>query len=415
MATALSIEETRRRYDEAKSLDLALDMTRGKPCSEQLDLSLPLLDGLSRQDHRSLDGTDCRNYGGIDGLAEARRLFASILAVSPDQVLLGDNASLNLMYDVLAHALLRGLPSSPRPWREEKVVKILCPCPGYDRHFAMCEFLGLEMIPVELGPDGPDLVTVSRHAEDPAVKGIFCVPRYSNPTGVTYSDETVRSLAGLEAAAPDFVICWDNAYAVHHLYSDPQPLLEILSAAAAAGHPHRPIVFASTSKMTFPGAGISAVAASAKNVQWVRGFRSRKTIGPDKINELRHARFLPDLETVESHMRRHAEILRPKFEAVDAILERELGGTDLATWSRPRGGYFISLDTPPGCAKEVVAMAGEAGVRLTPAGSTFPYGKDPHDRNIRIAPTFPPLEELRLATEILALSVLLVAAGKGMV
>jgi DNA-binding transcriptional MocR family regulator len=415
MSTTLaSLDVLRERFAAARAKKLDLDMTRGKPCAEQLDLSLPLLDCLRPGDYRAIDGTDCRNYGLVDGLPEAKRFFADILEVAPDDVIVGDNASLSLMYDVISEAMHRGVPGSVRPWGREPRVRVLCPSPGYDRHFALCEFLGAETVAVGLGDQGPDLDEVARLAAgDPAVKAIFCVPRYSNPTGITYAAEAVRHLARMKTAAPDFRIVWDNAYAVHHLDATPEPLHDLMAECRAAGHPDRPLLFTSTSKITFAGAGISAIAGSAANLEWFRSTRIKRTIGPDKITQLRHLRFLPDRAALDAHMRRHAAILRPKFEAVAEVLERELGGLGVASWSRPKGGYFISLDVPDGCAAKVVARAREAGVKLTAAGATFPRGKDPRDRNIRVAPSFPPLAELRQATEILALAVQLVVAEDG--
>lgn len=409
--TAAAVKE---RYQAAGDLGLDLDMTRGKPCAEQLDLSRDLLAAPEAEGFLSRAGADGRNYGILEGLPEARELFGGLLGIPPAQILLGDNASLSLMYDVLSEAVRQGVPGSPRPWGEESRPKILCPAPGYDRHFTVCEFLGLEMIPIEIDDIGPDTAAIARLvASDPTVKGIFCVPRYSNPTGATYSDEVVTQLAAMETAAPDFRILWDDAYAFHHLYPDPPPLRSILDECARAGHPDRAFVFASTSKVTFPGAGISMVASSVSGFDWLSEFRSKKTIGPDKLNQLRHVRFLRDGVGLEAHMARHAEIIRPKFELVDQVLREELGNRGVASWSQPRGGYFISLDTAQGCAKEAVAKAAAAGVKLTPAGATFPYGKDPLDRNIRIAPTFPTLPQLRQATEVLALSILLVSFEKG--
>jgi DNA-binding transcriptional MocR family regulator len=409
-----SIGALRDRYRSAQAKALDLDMTRGKPCAEQLDLSRALLQILGPDDYRALDGTDTRNYGVVDGLPEAKRFFGEILEVAAAQVIVGDNASLSLMYDVISEAFHRGVPGSARPWSREPAVRILCPSPGYDRHFGLCEFLGADTVAVGIGDSGADLEEVSRlAAHDPQVKAIFCVPRYSNPTGITYGADVVRGLARMRTAAPDFRIIWDNAYAVHHLYDDPEPLANMMEECQAAGNPDRPILVTSTSKITFAGAGMSAIAGSDANMSWFRATRVKRTIGPDKVTQLRHLRFLPDRAAVDAHMRKHAAILRPKFEAVDEILERELGGTGVASWSRPRGGYFISLDVLDGCAAAVVERAKEAGVKLTGAGATFPRGKDPRNRNIRIAPSFPPLAELRQATEILALSVLLVAAEKG--
>ena len=413
MTTTLAHDALEQRYAAARRQALELDMTRGKPCAEQLDLSLPLLDCLGANDYRALDGTDCRNYGGVDGLPEARRFFADILGTAPDEVIVGDNASLSLMYDVVSEAMRRGVPGGARPWTREPAVRVVCPAPCYDRHFALCEFLGAVTVPVTLGAGGPDLEEVSRlAADDPAVKAIFCVPRYSNPTGITYSADAVRALARMKTAAPDFRIVWDNAYAVHHLYPDPEPLANMLEECRAAGHPDRPLLFTSTSKITFAGAGISAIAGSDANMAWFRQARIKRTIGPDKLAQLRHVRFLPDRAALDAHMRRHASILRPKFEAVAEILERELGGLGVASWSRPRGGYFISLDVRDGGAAKVVAHAQEAGVKLTAAGATFPRGEDPRDRNIRIAPSMPSVEDIRQAMELVAVCVQRVSIAK---
>jgi DNA-binding transcriptional MocR family regulator len=401
------------RFAAACDRGLDFDLTRGKPSAEQLDLSSPLLEAVGPDDYLSADGIDCRNYGGLEGLPEVRALYAQYLGVQADEILIGDNASLSLMHDVISQALLRGVPGGAGPWSGQSV-RFLCPTPGYDRHFSICEYLGIEMIAIDMKNDGPDLDAIERMVEDDTVKGLFCVPRYSNPTGITYSSEVVRRLAAMNTAAPDFRIIWDNAYAVHHLYPDPEPLADILEECKRSGHPNRPLLIGSTSKITLAGSGLSMIAASAENLADLKLFRSRQTIGPDKINLLRHIRFLPDLAAIEAHMRRHAEILRPKFELVQSILDEELSTWNLVTWTRPRGGYFISLDSPPGCAREIIGLAAEAGVRLTPAGATFPLGHDPQDRNIRLAPSFPPLDELREATRILTLAILLVCERKGL-
>ena len=398
--------ELRARFDTLAARGLALDMTRGKPCAEQLDLSLGMLE---LRDFRAADGSDCRNYGVLEGLPEARRFFAELLGVEPAEVIVGGNSSLALMHDTIVQALLKGMVDSP-PWRAQPAVRFLCPSPGYDRHFAICERYGIEMVTVPIGDQGPDLDEVERLAgSDPSVKGIWCVPRYSNPTGITYADAVVERLARMETAAVDFRIFWDNAYAVHHLVDQPAPLKNILAACRAAGHPDRPIIFTSTSKISFAGAGISALAASPSTVRHLIAGLSIQTIGHDKLNQLRHVRFFKDAAGVAEHMRKHARILKPKFDAVVEILDRELGSTGVATWSRPQGGYFISLDTLDGCAAAVVALAERAGVKLTKAGATFPYGKDPRDRNIRLAPSLPGLEEIRAAMELVALSVQLVS------
>ncbi len=396
-------EDLDRQYAEFQAKHLKLDMTRGKPSPAQLDLSATVLACVGPEDYRAADGTDCRNYGGLEGLPEARKLFAEILGVSVAQVLAGGNSSLNLMHDTVVQAMLRAVPGGDAPWSG---AKFLCPSPGYDRHFGICEYLGIEMIVVDMGPDGPDMDTVERLvAADASIKGMWCVPRYSNPTGVTYSGDVVRRLAGMKTAAPDFRIFWDNAYVVHHLGDTPDPLDDIMAACAAAGNPDRVFQFASTSKITFAGSGISAIAASEANIAWLKKGLNFQTIGPDKLNQLRHTRVLPDAASVDAHMKRHAEILRPKFAAVEEILTRELAGTGIASWSQPNGGYFVSVDTMDGCASEVVAMADAAGVKLTKAGATFPYGKDPRNRNIRLAPSMPSQPEIEQAMELFAVCV----------
>lgn len=396
-------EELDREYTEFQAKQLKLDMTRGKPSPAQLDLSAALFGAIDAADFRAGDGTDCRNYGGLEGLPEARQLFADILGVPVAQVLAGGNSSLNLMHDTIVQALLRPVPGAASPWRG---IKFLCPSPGYDRHFGICEYLGIDMIVVDMGPEGPDMDQVERLvAADATIKGIWCVPRYSNPTGVTYSSDVVRRLGAMQTAAPDFRIFWDNAYVVHHLNDTPDPLDDIMSASASAGNPDRVFQFASTSKITFAGAGVAAIAASEANLAWLKQGMNFQTIGPDKLNQLRHVRVLPDAASVAAHMQRHAALLRPKFAAVEAILTRVLGGTGTAEWSRPNGGYFVSVDTLDGCAAAVVAMADAAGVKLTKAGATFPYGKDPRDRNIRLAPSMPSLPEIEQAMELFALCV----------
>lgn len=395
-------------YDDYKAQGLKLDMSRGKPCREQLDLS----DGIYLEctDLTASDGSDCRNYGTVEGLYEARVLFADLLGLEAAQVMVANNSSLNLMYDTIARASLHGLADCETPWSRLDKVKFLCPVPGYDRHFAICELMGMEMIPVPMNGDGPDMDVVEKlAAADPAIKGIWCVPLYSNPTGISYSDDTVRRLAAMKTAAPDFLIMWDNAYAFHHLYETGDSVCDILAACREAGNPNRAILFSSTSKITWPGAGIAIMAANVGQIDRIRKLMSIQTIGPDKVTQLVHVRLLKDPETLKAHMRRHADIIRPKFEMVLNKLESELGGTGLASWNKPRGGYFISLDVVPGTAKRVVQLAKEAGVVLTPAGATWPLGQDPQNRNIRIAPTFPPVEELRKAIEILCVCVKLAA------
>ncbi len=406
-------EHLRTRYERFRALGLSLDMSRGKPCAEQLDLSNALFDCVTADDYRAADGTDCRNYGGVDGLPEARALFGALLGARPEQTIVGGNSSLSMIHGTVTRALSHGVPDGEGPWCKLPAVRFLCPCPGYDRHFAILEHYSVEMVPVAMGPDGPDMDEVARlSAGDPTVKGIICVPKYSNPTGVTYSDETVDRMAALRTAATDFRILWDNAYGVHDLTDTPPVLKSILDACEAAGNPERAVVYASTSKITFAGAGVAAMAGGPKTIAQTRKHRSLQTIGPDKVNQLRHVRFLRDMDGVRAHMRLHAEILRPKFDAVHQVFESALGGKGIAEWSSPLGGYFITLDAMPGCARAVVALAGEAGVKLTPAGATFPYGRDPKDRNIRIAPTLPPLGEVRRAMEIVALCVELTAVRK---
>jgi DNA-binding transcriptional MocR family regulator len=397
-------------YEDFQAQKLKLDMSRGKPCTDQLDLSVDLLDCLSKTDYKTADGTDCRNYGGMDGIAEAKELFSWMLEAKSEEVIIGGNSSLNMMHDLLSRAMLHGLPESEIPWCKLPRVKFLCPSPGYDRHFAICQHLGIEMITINYLNDGPDMDEVEKLvAADPAIKGIWCVPKYSNPTGITYSDTVVKRLAAMPTKASDFRIFWDNAYTVHHLTHTPDQLLDILKTCATAGHPDRVFEFSSTSKISFPGSGIAMLASSVKNINWLKGQLNIQTIGPDKLNQLRHVRFFKDLAGIEAHMKRHAAIIKPKFDLVLEILESELGGKNIASWSNPQGGYFISLDTLPGCAQKIVAKAAAAGVMLTPAGATYPYGKDPEDKNIRLSPTFPPLSELKQAMELVVLCVKLVS------
>ena len=400
-----TLSDSRVRFDALKAKNLALDMTRGKPGSEQLDLASGMLSILRADDLRAADGTDCRNYGGLSGIAEAKQLFAQMLEVAEDELFIGGNSSLNLMYDMVVRAVLFGVPGSAEPWGKGKV-KFFCPVPGYDRHFSICEALGIEMIPVPMNSDGPDMDTVEQLvASDAAIKGMWCVPKYSNPTGATYSDDVVDRLASMKTAAPDFRIFWDNAYSVHFLVEPVDTLKNILEACKAAGNPDRVFLFGSTSKISYAGAGVSFFGTSKANLHFMQKLIGYQTIGHDKLNQLRHVRFFGDYNGIIEHMRKHAAIIRPKFEAVLEILERELGAGDFAHWTSPRGGYFISLDTKPGLAKKVVAMAAELGVKLTAAGATYPLRKDPEDRNIRIAPTLPSLDEIKLGVEVMAVCI----------
>lgn len=388
------------QYKALAGRKLSLDLTRGKPGSEQLDLCNHL-DGILGGDYRSETGLDVRNYGGLDGLPEAKRLFGTVLGVSPENVVIGGNASLSLMYTVIDLALSAGLRGPESAWGNSDEVKFLCPVPGYDRHFAICEYLGIEMIPVPMLDTGPDMDVVEKQvSEDADIKGIWCVPRFSNPTGCVYSDETVERLAKLGSLAGDhFLVMYDNAYAVHSLYDDAPGLANISDYCEQHGTADSVFQFGSTSKITFAGAGVAFLASSADNLAAFKHHLSFQSIGPDKVNQLRHVKLLQDPEGIAAHMRKHAAILRPRFEAVLATLERELAGTGMGEWLAPRGGYFISFNTRPGLAKEVVRLAAEIGVNLTPAGATFPYGKDPADSNIRLAPSFPSLAEVQETAE----------------
>ena len=394
--------ELDRQYAGYVAQNLKLDMSRGKPSGTQLNLTNGILDKLDN--YVTCDGVDARNYGGLDGIPEARRLFSDLLGIDVDKIIIGGNSSLNLMYDTMMRLYVFGT-GGHEPWRKLPVVKFLCPSPGYDRHFSICEDLGIEMIVIPMTETGPDMDMVEKLvAEDDAIKGIWCVPLYSNPQGICYSDETVDRLARMKTAAPDFRIFWDNAYGVHHIYAE-EKIKDIFAACEAAGNPDRVFYFFSTSKITFPGAGISMMASSPANLKEVRKHMTVQTIGHDKLNQLRTVRYLKDAEGVREHMRLLAGELKPKFDIVLKTLERELGGSGLASWTKPKGGYFVALDTLDGCAKATVEMAKEAGVKLTGAGATFPYKKDPRDRNIRIAPTYPTLDELRTAMELLCVCV----------
>lgn len=401
-------------YEQFKSKNLKLDMSRGRPCTEQLALSNDMLKFPQvSEGFKTADGVDARNYGIIDGISEAKELFAEILEVSSKQIIIGNNSSLSMMYDTIDRAMHFGVYGSKAPWIKFPKIKFICPSPGYDRHFAITELFGVEMIVVDMLGDGPDIEAIEKLvADDPLIKGIWCIPKYSNPDGITYSDRVVDALASMKTAAEDFRIFWDNAYVVHHLSDKHDQLKNLLTACVDAGNPDRAFIFGSSSKITFPGAGIAFMAASENNIANIKKLIAYKTIGPDKINQLRHVRFLKNAKGVEEHMKKHAQILKPKFDMVLNLLSTQLKDKNIAQWNEPRGGYFISFNTLPGCAKAVVQMAAEAGVVLTPAGATFPYGKDPLDKNIRIAPTLPPISELKVAMELFCICVKIVTLKK---
>ena len=407
-------DKLEQEYKEVKELGLKLDMSRGKPSKTQLELSMGMLDTVNSESNMDCeDGTDCRNYGVLTGIPEIRRLMADMAGVSEKNVIVYGNSSLNIMFDTVSRSMTHGVMGST-PWAKLDKVKFLCPVPGYDRHFAITESFGIEMINVPLYADGPDMDMVEKLvSEDPAIKGIWCVPMYANPTGTTYSAETVRRFAAMQPAAEDFRIFWDNAYGVHHLFADDQDSIpEILSECAKAGHPDMVYEFMSTSKITFPGSGIAAMFTSEANIKDILKVMTFQTIGHDKINQLRHARFFGDIEHLKAHMMKHAELIRPKFAAVIDTLEEGLGGLEIGSWSNPKGGYFISFDAMEGCARAIVTKMKEAGVVMTGAGATYPYGKDPKDSNIRIAPTLPTPEELAKAAEVFVLCVKLVSVEK---
>lgn len=401
-------------YKTMESKGLNLNMARGKPGFSQLELCMPMLDVVnSSSDMRTMLGNDTRNYGDLDGIGECRRLMANMMSVEKDNVVVCGNSSLNIMYDTVSRSMTHGVNGST-PWCKLDKVKFLCPVPGYDRHFKITETFGIEMINIPLHEDGPDMDMVEEYVNnDPAVKGIWCVPKYSNPTGISYSDEVVRRFANLHPAAEDFRIYWDNAYCIHHLYEDTQDeILNILEECEKAGNPNMVYIFASTSKISFPGSGVSAVASSIENIKFIMSHMTVQTIGHDKINQLRHARFFKDINGLNAHMKKHAEVLRPKFAAVLDTLEAELTGLEIGSWIKPRGGYFISFNSMPGCAKAIVGKCKALGVVMTGAGATFPYGKDPEDSNIRIAPTFPSIEEMQVASRVFVLCVKLASVEK---
>ena len=406
--------ELEASYEEKKALNLQLDMSRGKPSPSQLDVSLGLMDALnSNSVLKSEDGTDCRNYGVLDGIPEAKKLMADMMGTTADHIIIFGNASLTIMYDSISRSYTHGVLGST-PWCKLDKVKFLCPVPGYDRHFAITEHFGIEMINVPMTQDGPDMDMVEKLvANDDSIKGIWCVPKYSNPQGYCYSDETVRRFANLKPAAKDFRIYWDNAYVIHHLYEDNQvEIPDIINECEKAGNPNLVYEFASTSKVSFPGSGIAAMAASAENLADVKKQMTIQTIGYDKLNQLRHVAYFKNIDGLKAHMKKHADAMRPKFEAVLKVLDEELTGAEIGSWVKPLGGYFISFDAMEGCAKKIVAKCKEAGVTLTNAGATFPYGKDPKDSNIRIAPSFPTPEEMAVATDLFVLCVKLVSVEK---
>ncbi len=406
-------EELNKEYEDVKAKGLQLDMSRGKPAASQLDMGMDFMSALDGDAFMTQEGVDCRNYGILEGIPEARKLMGDMLGVPAENVIVCGNASLNIMYDTISRSMIFGVMGST-PWCKLDKVKFLCPVPGYDRHFAITEQFGIEMINVPMSATGPDMDFVEKLvSEDETIKGMWCVPKYANPLGITYSDETVRRLAALKPAAKDFRLYWDNAYVIHDLYEDKSDeLLEILSECEKAGNPDMVFEFCSTSKVTFPGAGIAAVASSLANLEYIKKTMTIQTIGYDKINQLRHVKYFKNIDGMKAHMKKHAAIMRPKFEAVLAVLQEELAGLSIGSWVKPNGGYFISFDAMEGCAKAIVQKCKEAGVVLTGAGATYPYKNDPKDSNIRIAPTFPTPEELALATDLFVLCVKLVSVEK---
>ncbi len=407
--------DVEKEYNSFKALGLKLNMARGKPASEQLDLTMPMLEVFSaNSDMSASDGLDCRNYGCLDGIPEAKKLMADMLGADTEEVIVYGNASLTAMYDTIARAMTHGINGST-PWCKLDEVKFLCPVPGYDRHFAICEFFGIKMINIPMTEEGPDMDMVEEYVNnDPAVKGIWCVPQYSNPQGICYSDATVKRLASLSPKAEDFRIFWDNAYCIHHLVENPVSVLNILDECKKAGNEDMAFMFASTSKISFSGSGVAAMASSRKNIENIKKQLGIATIGYDKINQLRHVKFFGDINGLKTHMDKHRVILAPKFNVVIEMLEEEIAPLGIGSWHKPEGGYFISFDSEEGCAKRIVELCKEAGVVLTSAGATFPYGKDPQDRNIRIAPSFPTVEELRTAMKLFCICVKLASAEKNL-
>lgn len=404
-------ESLQKLYDDFKSLNLSLDMSRGKPSPKQLDISMELLDSVKFEDaYKSQDGFDCRNYGVLEGIEECRQLFADVLGVNKDNIIVGGNSSLNMMFDVISQAMTHGF--GDEPWSKQGNIKFICPAPGYDRHFGILEYFGIEMITVNMFEDGPDMDKIDSLVKDSSVKGVFVVPKYSNPEGITFSDECVRRFASLKPAAKDFRVIWDNAYCIHDIEDKSDELLEIFAAAKEYGNEDLFIEVTSTSKVSFPGAGIAALAASDNNIALLKKRMMSQTIGNDKLNQLRHVKYFKNLDGLKNHMKKHAQIIKPKFEVVLDAFQKELAPLGVADWKKPNGGYFISLNVLPGCAKRVGVLCKEAGVVLTTPGATYPYGKDPEDKNIRIAPTFPSVDELKKACELLCISVRLASCEK---
>jgi DNA-binding transcriptional MocR family regulator len=406
------LAKTRGEYEAFRAKGHKLDMTRGKPSPEQLDLANGMLALPGNGDYLTEANEDARNYGGLQGIAEARALFAPVLGAPADRVVIGDNSSLAMMHDSIVWAMLKGVPGSTAPWSKEAAPAFLCPVPGYDRHFAILEEYGFKMIPVRLTGQGPDMDEVEKLVADPAVKGMWCVPKYANPSGEIYSEEVTKRLAAMKTGAPDFRLFWDNAYALHHLTAQKHEVANILDACEAAGNVDRAFVYASTSKMTLAGAGLAFFASSPNNVKWYMARAGKRTIGPDKLNQIRHVRFLKNIDGLHQLMDGHRALIAPKFAAVEDALESRLGGTGLATWTKPEGGYFVSLDTIEGLASNVVTLAKDAGLALTPAGATWPGGKDPQDSNLRLAPTYPSLNDVKIAAEGIALCVLVAGLEK---
>jgi len=408
------LAQLQEQYHQYQSQSLHLDMTRGKPCSEQLDLANPLLNILNSDDYIDKSGVDCRNYGGLSGISEAKKLFSEYLEVAEEEVFIGGNSSLGLMHDIIARAMSHGCTHSTQPWSKLEQVKFLCPAPGYDRHFAICEHFNIAMITIDLLDNGdPDIDKIEQLvADDDSIKGMWFVPKYGNPSGLSVSDDVVDRLANMKCAAADFKIMWDNAYAVHHLTAHHTEIKNLFQSCKNSGNDNRVLTIASTSKVSFAGAGISMIGCSLENIQWLEQHCSVQTIGSDKLNQLRHVRFFKNLAGIHAHMRKHAAILAPKFSAVETVLSDKLGKLDIANWSSPKGGYFVSLNVQNNCAKQVVEMAKNAGVIMTAAGATFPYQKDPRDSNIRIAPTLPNLAEIELAMNILCICIQIVALEK---